>query len=441
MVCSAAMGPMAQPIDLIANPDVALLRLLIAALLGGLIGIERERAAHAGHERMFAGVRTFPLFALLGSSLTVATGGIGIATVAGFLAVAALALLAYWRTSAYDEVGTTTESAALATYWIGAIAGTGALLLAATLGITVAVLLASKERLEAFPQAMSTEELRATLTLAVIAAVVLPLLPDRGYGPWGVWNPRKLWIVVVLVSGFSFAAFLAMRIWGGQRGVFLSGLLGGLVSSTAVTVSFASHSRAARTGGIPLAIGAGLASALMLVRMAVLVSVAGHSVLLPLVPFLGAALVGSAAAIAILWRKRDSSDGRELSITNPFQLREAIRFGVIFGIVLFVVEAARRYLGSWGIVAASLLAGLVDLDAITISLSSLSGRGLPPEAAAGGIALAALSNTAAKAGYAAWRGSHTYKRGMAIILGASFLAGAIAMTVFGLWPWEHGTMP
>src|SRR6185503_9077949 len=105
----------------------------------------------------------------------------------------ALAVVSYWKTGSKDHVGTTTESAALATYWIGAIAGAGALVLAAAVGITIAVLLASKERLEAFPRAMSREELRATLTLAVLAAVILPLLPDRDYGPWGVWNPRRIW--------------------------------------------------------------------------------------------------------------------------------------------------------------------------------------------------------------------------------------------------------
>jgi hypothetical protein len=126
--------------------------------------MERERAAHASGEEMFAGVRTFPLFALLGASLTVVTGEMGAAVVAGFLAVAALAVAAYWRTSSSERAGTTTEVAALVTYWIGAIAGAGALLLAAVIGITMAVLLAAKERLEAFPQAMSREELRATLT-------------------------------------------------------------------------------------------------------------------------------------------------------------------------------------------------------------------------------------------------------------------------------------
>jgi uncharacterized membrane protein (DUF4010 family) len=419
-------------IDFVTHPDAALLRLLVAGLLGGLIGMERERAAHADSEPMFAGVRTFPLFAILGASLTVVTGEMGPAVVSGFLAVAALALVSYWRTSSREKVGTTTESAALATYWIGAIAGSGALVLAAAIGITIAVLLASKERLEAFPRTMSREELRATLTLAVIAAVILPLLPNQGYGPWGVWNPRSIWTVVVLVCGLSFAAFLATRFWGARRGIFLSGVLGGLASSTAVTVSFASQSRATPSSAAQLAVGAGLASTVMLIRVAVLAAVAGPSVLFRLWPFLAAAAVGGIIAIAFLTRRTKSAGMQESGLANPFRLGEAIRFGIIFGIVLFVVEAARRYAGSWGIAAASLLAGFVDVDAITLSLSGMSARGLPPETAAAGIAVAVLANSAAKAGYAAIQGAPGYRKGVALILGASIAAGLAAMLVLGL---------
>ncbi len=369
-----------------------------------------------------------------GDGLTVVTGEIGSAVVAGFLAVAALAVAAYWRTSSSTRVGTTTESAALATYWIGAIAGSGALVLAAAIGIAVTVLLSEKERLEAFPQAMTREELRATLTLAVLAAVILPLLPDQGYGPWGVWNPRRIWIVVVLVCGLSFAAFLAVRFWGARRGLYVTGILGGLASSTALTVSLASQSQTVPGSGGALAVGAGLASTVMLVRVAVLVAVAGPVVLPRLGPFLGAAAVGGVLAIAFLARRSHAAATKEAGLTNPFQLREAIRFGMVFALVLLVVEAARHHLGSWGIVAASFLAGFVDVDAITLSLSGMSARGMPVEIAAGGIAVAILANTAAKMGYAAWRGSPEYRKGVAVILGATLAAGLIALVALGIRP-------
>ena len=430
---------MSEPIDFVSHPGAALLRLLVAGLLGGLIGMERERAAHESREEMFAGVRTFPIIALVGASLTVVTGGMGAAVVAGFLAVAALAVIAYWRTSSSEHLGSTTETAALATYWIGAIAGAGALLLAAVIGITIAILLAAKERLEAFPQAMSREELRATLTLAVLAAVILPLLPDAEYGPWGVWNPRKLWLVVVLVCALSFAAFLAVRFWGQRKGVYLTGIFGGLASSTAVTVSLASQSRSAAGGGAALAVGAGLASTVMLVRVAALAAIAGPRVLPRLAAFLGAAILGAMVAVVVLARKAWTAKAKETGLQNPFQLREAIRFGVVFALVLVAVEAARRYLGGWGIAAASVLAGLVDVDAITLSLSGLSARGMPVETAAGGIAVAVLANTAAKAGYAAWRGSPEYRKGVAIILGASFVAGLVTLLLLGINPGQAPT--
>jgi uncharacterized membrane protein (DUF4010 family) len=421
-----------ETIDFVAHPGIALLRLLVAGLLGGLIGMERERAAQQSKEEMFAGVRTFPLFAILGAALTVVTGTIGAAVVAGFLAVTALAVVAYWRTSSSERIGTTTESAALATYWVGAMAGAGALVLAAAVGITIAVLLASKERLEAFPRAMSREELRATLTLAVLAAVILPLLPDRDYGPWGVWNPRRIWMVVVFVCALSFAAFLAVRFWGAKKGVYLTGLLGGLASSTALTVSFASQSRDAERSGTPLAIGAGLASTVMLIRVAVLAAIAGPVVLPRLWPFLAAAVAGSIVAILFLVRRARSSPAQESGLQNPFQLKEALRFGVVFALVLLAVEAARQYLGIWGILVASILAGFVDVDAITLSLAGMAARGMPVEVAAGGIAVAVLANTAAKAGYAAWRGSDEYRNGVARILGASFVAGLVTMILLGL---------
>lgn len=424
---------MSQSIDFIADPGGALLRLLVAALLGGLIGMERERAAHASGESMFAGVRTFPLFALLGASTAIITGQIGPAVVAGFVAVAALAAVAYWRTSSRENAGVTTEAAALATYWVGAIAGTGALLVAAAFGITVAVLLAAKERLEAFPQAMTREELRATLTLAVISAVVLPLLPDEGYGPWGVWNPRKLWTVVVLVCGLSFAAFLAVRFWGTRKGIFATGVLGGLASSTAVTISLASRSRETPGSSGPLALGAGIASTVMIVRVAVLTTVAGPGLLPRLGPFLGAAAVGGILAIAFLARRLDSSTTQESTLSNPFQLREAIRFGAIFAVVLLVVEAGRRYAGGWGIAAAAALAGFVDVDAVTLSLAGMGATGgLTVDTAASGIAVAVLANTGAKIGYAAWRGTPEYRNRVAMILGASLATGIAAMVVLGL---------
>src|SRR5262249_47572960 len=159
------------------------------------------------------------------------------------------------------------------------------------------------------------------LRFAVIAVVILPLLPDRSYGPWGVWNPHDLWAVVVMVCGLSFAAFLAMRIWGSRRGLYLSGLLGGLVSSTVVTVSLAAQSKKLPARGRPFAVASGLASTVMLLRIAFFAAVAGPSVLPMLLPFLGAVAAGGAVIMAALARKPEEATAEGPTLGNPFQLR------------------------------------------------------------------------------------------------------------------------
>ncbi|HXV85900.1 MAG TPA: DUF4010 domain-containing protein, partial [Gemmatimonadales bacterium] len=252
-------------ISLATEPGEALLRLLAALLLGGLMGVERERSAAAAGVRQFAGVRTFPLLSLLGSALTLVSGEVGAVVIVGFAGIAALVIASYLRTSGADP-GTTTEVAALAAYWVGVMTGAGALLVAGAVGIGVVALLATKERLEAWSRALTREELSAVLTLAVISVVILPLLPDAPYGPWGVWNPRSLWLMVVLVCGLSFTAFVAMRVLGGSPGLYLSGLLGGLVSSTAVTVAFAARSVSVPRHEGAFAVASGLASLVMLIR-------------------------------------------------------------------------------------------------------------------------------------------------------------------------------
>jgi uncharacterized membrane protein (DUF4010 family) len=405
------------------------LRLLIAAAIGGLVGLERERAEMQSQAPQFAGVRTFPLFSLLGAMLVVGTGGIGLVSVIGFAAVAALVIISYVRTSQID-IGVTTETAALATYWIGALAGAGHLSLAATLAIGMTVLLASKQRLEAFPRALSPDEVQAALLFAVIAVVVLPILPNADYGPWGVWNPRTLWGMVVLVSGISFVAFIGIRVLGAARGLYASGVLGGLVSSTAVTVSFAARSREEPHRALPLAAAAGMASLVMTVRVGVLAAIAGAAVLPVLVPFLAAMLLAGAGAVAVIVRRAPSSIDAAVAVSNPFRLDQAVRFTVVYALVLLAVEAAGRYLGAWGVLAASVIAGVTDVDAITLALAgSVGAAGMPPPAAAGAIAAAVLSNTVAKAGYALGMGSGPFRRAVVAVLGTAFAAGILTLLV------------
>lgn len=409
--------------------NAALLRLLVAALIGGLVGIEREQRGAVRDEQMFAGVRTFPLIALLGAALAIISGSAGAVVIAGFGSIAALAVVAYVRSSADGQLGTTTETAALATYWMGVIAGLGELVLAGSLGIGVAILLAAKERLEAFPRTVTREEMRAALILAVLAVIILPILPSQPYGPWGVWNPQRLWMLVVLVCGLSFAAWIAMRLWGSERGLAVSGLLGGLVSSTAVTVSFASHSRATPSQARQLAVGGGLASLVMLVRIAILTAVVNRAVLLELAPLLGLMLAGGALGVLALARREQQAEETAPKLANPFELSQAVRFTLLYALVLVAVEAARRFLGPAAVYAASAVAGLTDVDAITLSLSSLARERMTATAAAGGIALGAIANTIAKLAYAIWLGSPDYRRGIGLVSGLALVGGAVGIAL------------
>jgi len=422
-------------ISLAVPPGEALLRLLAALLLGGLIGVERERSAAAAGVRQFAGVRTFPLFAVLGSAIALVSGDIGAAVIVGFVGIAALVIAAYLRTSGTDP-GTTTEVAALAAYWVGVMAGVGALLVAGAVGIGVVALLATKERLEAWSRALTREELSAVLGLAVISVIILPMLPDAPYGPWGVWNPRILWLMVVLVCGLSFAAFVAMRVLGGSPGLYLSGLLGGLVSSTAVTVAFATRSAATTRHDMALAIASGLASLVMLVRIALLCGVVQPSLLLTLAPEVAVVLAAGAAALALLVRRVPSKDtaGDAPELSNPFRLTEALKFTVFYAVVLLVVRAADTYLGSTGLAVAAGIAGLTDVDAITLSLAGASGVSLSASTAAGGIVIAMLANTVAKGAYAGWLGSAAYRRHLLPVFGAMFVAGVAGLFLWDLIP-------
>ena len=250
--------------------------LAVALLVGLLIGLDRERAEVRKQRQLFAGIRTFPLIALLGAALTLLRSELGPwPLLAGFLAIAGISLVSYARGAGEGDMGATTEVAALGAFALGAMAGVGQLVVAGAAGVAVAVLLAVKPSLERLSRALSEQEISAVLELAVISAIVLPLVPDHGYGPWGVLNPFRIWMVVVLVSAVSFAGFIAVRWRGEHGGLFWAAGLGGLVSSTAVTMAMAERSREAPEAGRAIAAGALLGTSVMCGRLLVLVAAAG----------------------------------------------------------------------------------------------------------------------------------------------------------------------
>lgn len=406
------------------------LRLGVALLVGLLIGLDRERAEARKQRDLFAGIRTFPLIALAGAVPASRLDSWGVVPlIASFLALAALTAVAYYRSTGKGNIGATTETAALVTFLLGALAGSGHLLLAAGIGIAVALLLNAKPRLEGFSRALSQPELDAALELGVISCIVLPLLPNEGMGPWEAWNPFEIWFVVVAVSVLSFGGFIAMRLFGQARGLLIAGVVGALVSSTAVTVAMAGRSREQPASARLAAAAATLASVVMGWRVLVFAAGAGGLALVPrLLPSIVAMSV--AGIIASLWLARGAGAETPASDTavveNPFSLKQALVFGLIYALVLVALPAAREYIGEQGTYLAAGLSSLLDVDAVTIAFARNLGSSITLRQASAAVLLAVIVNTLFKLGAAVVMGEATFRRWVGLALGAMALAGAAA---------------
>jgi uncharacterized membrane protein (DUF4010 family) len=297
--------------------------------------------------------------------------------------------------------------------------------LAAALGVVGAGLLALKLELRRLVARLSREDILSTLKFAAITAIVLPLLPAQGLGPapWDVLSPRNVWLMVVLISGISFAGYVLVRVVGPHRGIGLTGLLGGLVSSTAVTLSFAGKSRAAPEISRALALGIALSWTVMFGRILIEAGVVYPGLLARLwPPILGAGLAGSASS---LWLVRKAPAAKpEVKFATPFELGPAVKFGLLYAAVLVGARAAQLYLGDAGVYLASALSGVADVDAITLSLARLSAAGetaLPVAARA--VVLAALANTAVKGGMVLALGAPALRRALLPSLGTMLAFG------------------
>ena len=408
----------------------AIWSLLVATLSGLLIGLERERKRET-RGSIFAGIRTFPLIALLGAVCGQLSPEVGSIVVALGLAVLGVLLgLAYWRTSAGEKVGGTSEIAALVTFGLGVLAGLGHLTVAIAGAVIVTGVLSLRDELHQLSQAVSREDLFATVQFAAVSLLILPLVPSRPLGPWGVWNPHTIWLQVVLISSISFIGYLAAKLVGTARSIGLGGILGGLVSSTAVTLSYSRRSRSNPALGQLLAAGVLLASAVMVVRILVLLSVVAPALvvpaLAPLATLFGVSLVGC----AFVYRTSQKQPVGELTMKNPFELKTALQFALIFAVILLLARAAEVYLGAGGVYLASVLAGFARPDAMALTLGQQAQGGLEAAVAVRGLTLAVVSNTLFKAGLALSFGHKGFGRVVVItLLLAALAALAVAWRV------------
>jgi len=403
--------------------------------LGMLIGLERERTR--GEERIFAGVRTFAMVALLGATSVFAGAQAGLPWIVGvvFLAVVALVAVAYYVTAQGGSLGATTEISLLLTFFIGSLCAWDQVGIAGAVAVAAMLLLALKGWLHNVAKRIEPSDVEATLKFAIITLIILPLVPNTNFGPEGleVINPYKTWLMVVLIAGLNFVGYILVKVVGREHGLGITGLLGGLVSSTAVTLSFSQRSRTEPDLAPVLALAILLAWTVMFFRVVVEVGVVNLSLAKDLA--LGMVIMGvvSLAICFFLWRKGRSTEKAEVETGhNPFELGDAVKFGVLFAVVIFVASAAQVYFGNAGLYLAGALAGLTDVDAIALSMASLAQQDPASSgAAARTIVIAVISNTMVKCGMAIWLGAPTMRKTMIPITGALALSGAVAAYLVG----------
>lgn len=372
-------------------------------LIGALIGLEREFHQQKEDNPDFAGIRTFSLIAILGSVTSFLLNDFGIIpTALGLGGLILLTTVSYFKALGRSETdtGITTEVAAILTFLFGVLVMGDHSLVAIALAVVTSLLLSLKGRLHGIIRNMSTEDIHVTLQFALLAAVILPLLPNRAVDPWGLFNPFQIWLIVVLVSGIGFSGYILMKILGPTQGINLTGVLGGLASSTATTISFSSASREYPEMAPHYARAVVLASSIMLPRVVLLILVIYPPLVLKIIIPLTAMLIAGLFYIFVIQKvgmAEETTIHQDFELTNPLKLSTAIKFGLLFAVVLVIVEYAQSLFGSPGVYLASFLTGLTDVDAIALSVTRLANRGqLTADVAGTAVVIAALMNTISK---------------------------------------------
>jgi uncharacterized membrane protein (DUF4010 family) len=411
------------------------MRFAAAIGLGLLLGLERQRKSE--QEMMFGGVRTFALIALLGASGAFAQQKLALDWVAPltFIAVAALIVVAYAVTARQGEIGITTEVSALLSFVLGGLCGWGQIGIASAVAIASLMLLTLKDYLHRLAQRVEAADVEATLKFAIISVIILPLLPNQTYGPApiDVINPYKIWLMVVLIAGLNFVGYVLVKVLGNEHGLGLTGILGGLLSSTAVTLGFSQRSRQEPAQSPAFALAIILAWTIMFLRVVVMCSVVNRRLGSILAVALALVTAASLVSAFVLWRRsRSSKTGEVTAGANPFELGEAIRFGLLFGVVTVAAKAAEAYFGEVGLYLAGAVAGLTDVDAISLSMANLA-AGDPGSTlvAARTIVIAVVMNTVVKAGMATSLGTAALRRTILPITGLLLIASAAGILLAG----------
>ncbi len=422
------------------DPYEPLLSLGLAVVAGLLIGLEREQSAptHSAPDSFLGGARTYPLVALTGALAALLGRHFGASVVVvAFAAVVVFLVVAYVDVvrRAADR-GLTSEAAFLITFLLGALSAAheiipqGGRRVFTVLGAAVAVtaLLSAKPVVQPLMRRVSREDVVSVVKFLIVALLLVPWLPDRNFGPLGALNLRTIGWMMLLVAGVGFVGYAATRLLGPERGLTVTGFVGGLVSSTAVTLAMSSRSRGNPAMERPAALAVVLASSIVFVRVLVVVAFVDFRLATALaVPMLAMAVAGFGAC-AFLYRRQAGVRSEEpLQFKNPVSLSSAFEFALLFAAVMAGSRLASHYLGSAGVYAAALVAGTADMDAIALSMAEMAGDQVALPVAATAVVLAGFANTVVKGALAAALGSWGYARIVASSFAVILVAGGLSL--------------
>ena len=400
----------------------------IALGLGLLVGLQRESTASP-----LAGVRTFPLVTIFGTlcAWLAQTYGAGLLA-AGLLALAALIAIGKLLERERQDPGLTTETALLLMFGVGAYLHTGQRAIAIAIGGGIAALLQFKGELHGLVARLGANELKAIMQFVLISLVILPILPNRAYGPYAVLNPRNIWLMVVLIVGINLGGYIVYKFFGQRAGIVLGGILGGLISSTATTVSYARRTRSAPESAGLAAIVIIIASTVVFARLLLEVGVVAPAFLAAAAPPLGLMCALLAVLSAALWLRHRQTPAELPEQGNPTELKSALVFGCLYAVILLAVAAVQERSGSGGLYLVAALSGLTDVDAITLSTAALV-KAERLTAATGWrvILVAALSNLLFKYGVIVALGHRRLWLPLAGAYGLALVAGCALLIA---WP-------
>lgn len=407
------------------------LRMGIALGIGLLVGVQRERVAKAP-----GGIRTFALVALFGSFSALLADEYGQwLLAAAFLSMTGLIALAHWtegRKNPQQGSGMTSEIAALLVFGLSAYLMHGEKELAVVAGGVIALLLHYKDPLHTFVGKLGEGDLQAIMQFVLISLVILPVLPNETYDPYEVLNPFKIWLMVVLIVGISLIGYVAFKLFSAKAGTLLGGILGGMISSTATTISAARETKNSPTRATAAALIIMIATAVSIVRILLeIFTVANSFFLTILAPF--AVLLGVFVALTyLLYRKKSGEITTREEPGNPAQLKPAIIFGLLYAVILFVVAATSEKFGESGLYVVAVLSGLTDVDAITLSTAQMMNQGkIGVDSGWRLIMVATLANTLFKGGVVAVLGGTALLKRIVLLYGIAIISG---LAIIFLWP-------